>query len=130
LRTEDPIGRGRKAPGLPNGVGDATALADVRRELNARRASRIDREGCRVHGHREGETVEAQHAPGVRTAHDIGDRLRRAARGWAGLRPWPPDWHAAIAVDDADARARRDHHRLAEADRDLVSVVQRPREAS
>src|SRR2546428_10514958 len=113
LRTEDPIGRGRKAPGLPNGVGDATALADVRRELNARGAPWIDRERCRVHGHRERETVEAQHAPRVRTADDIGDGLRGAARWWAGLRPGPPDRHAAIAVDDADARAGRDHHRLA-----------------
>src|SRR5207302_4234055 len=76
-RTEDAISRGRDAPDLPAEIGDATAVGDVRRELDARRAPRVD--GQRVGGHRDRERqpVEAEYARRVRPAEDVGARLRR-----------------------------------------------------
>src|SRR2546428_4477947 len=125
-RTEDAISRGRDAPNLPRRVGDATAFSDVRRELHPGVAALVDGERVGGHRHRQADAVETERTGGVRPAEDVGGRLRGAARRWARLR----GRGAAIAVDDADARVGCHHHRLAEADGDLVSRVERPAEAA
>src|SRR5256712_8798907 len=65
-RTEDAISRSRDAPDLSCRIGDATALGDIRRELDAWVAALIDGERIGGHRDRQAEPVEAQDARGVR----------------------------------------------------------------